>query len=632
MPAFLELEETVGRFWHRFAGDTRSWPRHAAAAVTLEEVGPVLAVCFRAFGGEATVQLVSAQARTSAHRLRLRQWIGLGEEKLAQPSRDPAAVRLPPVLDLLPLAELNRDLYVWLAAAMAVMPLAPIFEADPLRRDLAVLAHAERLTADVLAAFPGLALRHRRLCAALLAERRRGSLPRVEAEIEARVVALLMRGADLPDDACRAPLPQAAPAGYLPMLPVPLWPEPEIFAESPRRGDVDDPAATDGRQTEDGGRHAARRESTAKRQEDRAPFILNRFEKILSMAEMVDVDRPGDDGDEHDPAGADELDELTLGEKKGRPASRFRFDLDLPPEALDDGALVATLTYPEWDWRRGALMKDHCRVVAGPAPEAEVEATPSPATAKLVRRVRRQFEMLRPRRERLRAQIDGDELDLDSVVRHRTDLAAGGEGCSRIHMASRPLHHELAVALLVDVSLSTDAWFDDLRVLDVEKDALGVLSEGLAVCGDRHAIFTFTSRRRDWVRVETVKDFDEPTSPAVRRRIAALKPGWYTRMGAAVRHASARLAERPERHRLLLVLTDGKPNDVDHYEGHFALEDSRRAVIEARSDGVRVFAVTIDRDAKAYVPAIFGNAGHAVVPSIGRLPAALPAIYRTLVG
>jgi len=632
LTALLELEETVGRLWHRFAGDTRSWPRHPDAAVTLEEITPMLAVCFRAFGGEGTVQFVPAQGRTSSHRLRLRQWIGLGEERLTRPSRDPDSVRLPPVLDLLPLAELNRDLYVWLAAATALMPLAPIAEVDPLRRDLAMLARAERLTADVLAAFPGLALRHRRLCVALLAERQRGALPRVEARVEARVVALLARGAGMESDAVLDDLPSSAPPGYLPMLPVPLWPEADAFAQGPGRGDAEAPPAEADRGTEAGGRHAARRETASKRQEDRAPFVLNRFEKILSMAEMVNVDRPGDDGDEHDPGGADELDELTIGERKGRPASRFRFDLDLPPEAIDESALVAEYTYPEWDRRRGVLMKDHCRVVAATAPEAEDEGVPSPATAKLARRVRRQFEMLRPRRERLRAQLDGDDLDLDAVVRHRTDLAAGGDGCDRIHLASRPMHHELAVALLVDVSLSTDAWFDDLRVLDVEKDALRVLSEGLSVCGDTHAIFTFTSRRRDWVRVETVKDFDEPTGPAVRRRIAALKPGWYTRMGAAIRHASARLAERPERRRLLLVLTDGKPNDVDHYEGRFAVDDTHRAVVEARRAGVRVFAVTVDRDAEAYVPAIFGKTGHAVVPSIGRLPAALPAIYRTLVG
>jgi nitric oxide reductase NorD protein len=117
----------------------------------------------------------------------------------------------------------------------------------------------------------------------------------------------------------------------------------------------------------------------------------------------------------------------------------------------------------------------------------------------------------------------------------------------------------------------------------------------------------------------------------VRHRIAALKPGYYTRMGAALRHATAKLAERPNRKHLLLVLTDGKPNDVDHYEGRFALEDTRRAVTEARRRGIHVFGVTVDQDAKTYVPAVFGHHGYAVVPDIRRLPAALPQIYRALV-
>jgi len=157
-----------------------------------------------------------------------------------------------------------------------------------------------------------------------------------------------------------------------------------------------------------------------------------------------------------------------------------------------------------------------------------------------------------------------------------------------------------------------------------------VLANGLAACGDNHSILTFTSRRRSWVRIETVKDFGEKMGPVVENRIAALKPGYYTRIGAAIRHATAKLVEQPNRRQLLLVLTDGKPNDVDHYEGRFALEDSRRAVNEARRKGVRVFGVTVDRDAKSYVPAIFGQHGYAVVSNIARLPAALPAIYRGL--
>lgn len=117
----------------------------------------------------------------------------------------------------------------------------------------------------------------------------------------------------------------------------------------------------------------------------------------------------------------------------------------------------------------------------------------------------------------------------------------------------------------------------------------------------------------------------------VIRRIGALKPGYYTRIGAAIRHAAAKLSERPNRQKLLLVLTDGKPNDVDHYEGRFGIEDTRKAVLEARRLGLAVFGVTVDREAQSYFPAIFGTGGYAIVSRIARLPAALPAIYRSLI-
>jgi nitric oxide reductase NorD protein len=183
---------------------------------------------------------------------------------------------------------------------------------------------------------------------------------------------------------------------------------------------------------------------------------------------------------------------------------------------------------------------------------------------------------------------------------------------------------------LVDVSLSTDSWVDNRRVLDVEIQALDVFARGLDACGDQFSINTFTSRRRDWIRIDTVKGFGERFSPTVARRITNLKPGYYTRMGAAIRHTSNELDKQGARKRLLLILTDGKPNDVDHYEGRFALEDCRKAVMEARGRGQAVFAVTVDHNAGDYLPAIFGRAGFALVSDIAKLPSALPAIYRNL--
>ncbi|GAA4117383.1 nitric oxide reductase activation protein NorD [Aminobacter aganoensis] len=629
---FLELEETVGRAWHRLIGHVQTWPRHPEHAVHLAAVQPVLAVCFRGFGGEGAVQIATVRGKTSGHRLGWRQRMGLGEEKLAQPARDGSSLMLPSVIDLFPDKGLNRDLYIWLAAYMALMPLDPIVESDPLLRDLEALLRAEATVARVTETFPGLGRRYRRLAAATLSARHRAPLPSVEAHVERRVTSLLRQQAGLPDDTLPAIFPHRAPAGYLRMLPVPLWPDALLRPETAPRRDEDEPV-TGGRDA--GGveieRQVAVRENQEGRKDDRSPFILNRFEKILAMAEMVNVDRPSDDSDD-DAKAAEDLDDMTLGERKGRPASRFRFDLDLPPEALDRTPLTAELTYPEWDFRSGSYLADHCRVLAAPAAEAGTAGEPDLETRRLIRRVRRQFEVLRPRREMLRAQFDGAELDLDAVVRGRCDLAAGGQGSDRIHLMSRPQAHDLAVTILVDVSLSTDAWFDNRRVLDVEKEALLILANGLAACGDNHSILTFTSRRRDWVRVETVKAFDEPMSAAVEARIAALKPGYYTRIGAAVRHASSELARQPNRKKLLLVLTDGKPNDLDHYEGRFALEDSRRAVVEARRSGLGVFGVTVDREAKSYIPMLFGQNGYAVVGNISKLPAALPAIYRSLAG
>ncbi|MBP1844206.1 nitric oxide reductase NorD protein [Rhizobium petrolearium] len=629
---FLELEETVGKAWHRLVGQTRSTPRYPEHAVALDEIKPMLASCFRGFGGDHAVQLVAAHQRTSKHRLKLRQLVGLGEERLARSGRDFARAMLPEVIDFFPDRTLNRELFIWLTAAVAMLPAAQPTSTDPLIRDLERLHLSTTNVEAALAAFPGLRPAYRRLCAATLAERHRGKLPAVEQLLENRIVSLLRTGAGLPDDLPQAIFPHHAPPGYQPMMDVPLWPE--FFQQEESRSSATDSEAPlgDPQGSNGGRRFSAQREREDEKRSDRSPFILNRFEKILAMAEMVNVDRPTDDTPDEDGKAAEDLDEMVLGHRRERPSSRFRFDLDLPPEMVDLQEIAADLTYPEWDYRKAAYLKNHCRVLAVPVAASGDRLLMSDDTKALVRKVRKQFEILRPRQELLKSQLDGGELDLDAVVRRRTDLVAGGQGTDRIHITSQPRSPDLTVTILVDVSLSTDAWIDNRRVLDVEKEALLVLSQGLTGCDTDHSILTFTSRRRSWVRIETVKGFDERLSPGVEDRIAGLKPGYYTRLGAAMRHATSELAKRPNRTRLLLVLTDGKPNDIDHYEGRFALEDSRRAVQEARRQGVNVFAVTVDRDAKSYLPTMFGRNGYAVVGNISKLPAALPAIYRGLTG
>lgn len=630
---FLEFEELVGRTWHRMVGDAASYPRHPDAAVTLDEVRGPLAVFFRGLGGGFGVQIAATTARSSGHRLGLRQRLAAWEERVAQPGRDGGTVYLPPLLDVLPERTLNRSLYLWLAAFFAHLPCRAELPADPLQRDLLVLADAQAATERVLAAAPGLHATHAALCAAMLAVRPERRLPAVEQAVETRVVGMLGSSPSprpslvIPgnDDILRG----TAPRNYKPFLPVPLWGQALDVAGAAR--DADDERGGGGAETGDARRRKASRRATdqAQRQDS---LILNRFEKILGLAEMIDLNRDVDDDNEEDAQkAADDLDEIAVGKHQRKAATRLKFDLDLPPEAVDPATIQADLTYPEWDYKKGAYRADFCRVLAGVASEEGEAWQPDAETQGRIRRVRRQFEALRPRHEILRAQVDGNDLDVEALVRARCDLKASGAGSDRIHLAMRRQARDLAVALLVDVSLSTDAYIDNRRVLDVEKEALTVLANGIAACGDDSAVYTFTSRKRHWVRIDTVKDFAEPMGERVARRIAALQPGFYTRIGTAVRHAAARLLERPNRHRLLLVLTDGKPNDVDHYEGRYGIEDTRKAVQEARRAGVAVFGVTVDREAKAYFPTLFGRGGYAIVPNMARLPVALPAIYRQLV-
>jgi nitric oxide reductase NorD protein len=248
-----------------------------------------------------------------------------------------------------------------------------------------------------------------------------------------------------------------------------------------------------------------------------------------------------------------------------------------------------------------------------------------------IRSVRRQFEALRPKRVQLTRQIEGQDIDIEAAISARAELAATGEHSDRVYVSSRSQERDLAVSILFDASRSTETYVAGRQVIDIAREALMALAWGLDACGDDTAIDAFSSLRRDRVFVQSCKSFDESMDATVEARIAGLKPGHYTRLGAAVRHASANLAKRPRQRRLLLVLTDGKPNDLDHYEGRHGIEDSHMAVREARRLGQSVFGITIDHKSQATFARIFGKGGYVVIPDPEKLTAALPHLYRHLV-
>lgn len=361
-------------------------------------------------------------------------------------------------------------------------------------------------------------------------------------------------------------------------------------------------------------------------------------------ADPMGLQRPTDrDADTAAEDFAEDISELAEARQIATPGqSREVLLADDPPEAparaaprtAADGAGGRALDYPEWDFKAGAYRYPGARVHLLPAASGDpawVEATLAEHRG-LLSGVRRGFETLKAERADLRRQLDGDDIDLEALVEARADYAAGRPLTQAVYRATRPARRSLAITLLVDISGSTDSWVSARRrVIDVEREALLLVCVALESLREAYAVLGFSGQGARGVTVRELKRFDEPYAEPVALRIAALEPEHYTRTGAALRHAAAALMEQPARHRLLLLLSDGKPNDEDCYEGRYGVEDLRQAVIEARLQGINPFCLTIDRSASAYLARVFGAHHYALLREPARLPSALLAWMRRLV-
>lgn len=628
------MEEWVGGLWDRFITATARRD-HPAAAVQLADMEKTLGIVFRALGGDAGLRVAAAaETRHHARRRWLERVAGSGE-KTAPATLDGETLRLPPTLAYFPERELNRDLYVWLVAvaAHAPTPAAGAWTHAPAPAVDAWIVHNQLATLRALMRWPGLAPRYRRLVDATLAERiAPAALPADEAAQE-RVLRQALR-----QPGSVVALPPLTGRKSRALQPVPLWlqPAPPAAAAAPRQA-ATDPAAPedvdDDSKTADGGHQRAERAAPP---ENESPFLLMfRAESLLSWAEYVKVNRDEDEDENPDAArAAAGMDVLHVAPADGRRvASKVRFDLDLPPESSDDLVLADGILLPEWDWKRRRLKPDFCRLQLMAAREAAPLALPE-RLRRPARRLKSQFAALAPARRWLRAQPEGSDLDVDACVRLHADRLAGSHPASAAaYLAQKPQERDLACLVLADLSLSTDAWVsDEHRVVDVIRDSLMLFGEALSATGDAYAFYGFSSLRRSLVRFHEIKAFGAAFDAAARGRIAAIKPGYYTRMGAAIRQATRVLERQPCSQRLLLILSDGKPHDMDLYEGRYGIEDTRHALIDARRAGLKPFCVTVDREGAGYLPHMFGVNGFTVLRRPEELPARLPQLYAQLTG
>lgn len=619
----MEPEETVGNLWHDMASGIGTGVTYPEAGVTLASVRPSLAVLFRALGGAPGVELSEGAPRLVRHRQQLRRKLGAERDREWVARYDGEKLALPPVMDVFPEQDLNRGAYFWLTALAAVTDVAsldldqvgPALDCAQIEANAAAAERAYRMC-------PGLQQSYSEMATHCVQARIRMQRPAQEAAIEQAIVDQLT--GYTPAVTCTDP----GARGYMPCAPVPIWLQ---FAQPGQGGRAVDDAETQADAPPPTAALSTRKLGERKDQDQqnrKDSFIIHRFESILSWVESMNINRSvDDDDDENAQKAADDQDRITLSKQDRKVATRLRLHLDLSPADADHEALAGTFTYPEWNHRSRSYMADHCRVLDAPAQTGPELYVPND---RYVREVRRQFEALRPRRVLQPRQIDGPELDLDAVLTARADMVATGRGSDRIWQAARQIERDVSVAFLIDTSRSTEAAIGETSVIDVARDAMAALATGIDGAGDRCGIWGFSSLRRDRVFLTRCKGFDDPMSSQVTAHIGALRPGHYTRLGAAIRHVSAQLSQEPSARKLLIVLTDGKPNDLDHYEGQHGIEDSHMAVREARTAGQSLHGVVIDEDGQDWFARIFGRGGFTLLPNPERLLRALPDIYRTL--
>jgi len=300
------------------------------------------------------------------------------------------------------------------------------------------------------------------------------------------------------------------------------------------------------------------------------------------------------------------------------------------PVAPDQRGIVVA-KYPEWDRSHGVERPEWTtvrEVLARPGDPRVVEEALERADV-LRNRIRRLVRGVRVGRTiRLKRQLDGHDLDVDAMLEAGIALRMRQEPDPRVFRTTSSKHRDLAVLLLLDISASTrDRLASGVSVLEVERLAVAVLAEAMSALGDPFSMLAFASNGRDDVEMTTVKAFNEPYDRACVGRLAALSSGLSTRVGTALRHAGEVISHARSFRKLVIVLTDGEPSDIDVADPLDLVEDARRAAVGLRARGIDGFGVVLGSNAMNFANRIFGRGNTMLVPRVEDLPSRLSELY-----
>lgn len=342
---------------------------------------------------------------------------------------------------------------------------------------------------------------------------------------------------------------------------------------------------------------------------------------LMEFINETDVENAGDDAQEIWVLGTElfpyEDEGVSYNQREGRPQ------------------VSAPVHYPEWDYQMQVVRPNWVTLREHAAPRgapAVIDTMLSEQKA-VGQRVRRIVDQLRPQGlQRVRRLEDGEELDLGAAVDAMVMLRLGRQPDARITMRNVIHRRDLAALILIDLSESTNELVhgSTRSVIDLTREACALLSTAISGIGDPFAIHGFASNGRHDVRYMRFKDFDQRFDADAKSKLAGMSGGLSTRMGAAMRHAGRYLARRREAHRLLLVITDGAPADVDERDPQHLRMDTKKAVEDLRAEGIRTYCLSLDPLADRYVERIFGAGGFAVIDHVRRLPERLPTLFGSL--
>jgi nitric oxide reductase activation protein len=314
---------------------------------------------------------------------------------------------------------------------------------------------------------------------------------------------------------------------------------------------------------------------------------------------------------------------------------------EMPEQALEAGD--EAFAYDEWDRELNDYRVGWSRVIEKKVKTGDrnfVELARSRYRG-VISSIRHQFQLMKPENlTKINRELDGEDYDLNALVEFVVDKRADGRQSENIYTKRLRKQRDVAVSLLLDQSSSTARTitrnplqpytYPGRRIIEIEKEGLVLMSEALEAVGDVYSINGFTSEGRRNVKFYVVKDFDEKYSDEIEKRIGGITFQNNTRLGAAIRHAAAKLLRQENRTKLLIILTDGRPYDHDYGDARYAREDVREALIEAKTNGITPFCITIDRESEAELRDLYGDVGYTIIDDVLSLPERLPNIYRRL--